>query len=78
MRLILDTSGKALHEAVSGGGLYLVKPSIGELRQLVGRALMEESEICAAAQEIVDSGKAEYVAVTMGRDGAILASRSGT
>ncbi|WP_460988582.1 1-phosphofructokinase family hexose kinase [Sphingobium sp. TomTYG75] len=78
MRLILDTSGKALQEAVSGGGLYLVKPSIGELRQLVGRALMEESEICAAAQEIVDGGKAEYVAVTMGRDGAILASRSGT
>lgn len=78
MRLILDTSGKALRAAISGGGLYLVKPSIGELRQLVGRPLAEESEIVAAAQHIVDSGSAEYVAVTMGRDGALLASGTGT
>jgi len=78
MQFILDTSGAALREAVAGGGLYLVKPSIGELRQLVGRDLAEESEIAAAAQEIVDSGKSKYVAVTMGRDGAMLATGAGT
>ena len=77
-QLILDTSGNALREAVRGGGLYLIKPSIGELRQLVDRALSEEQDIAAAAQEIVDSGKSEFVAVTMGREGAILASRTGT
>lgn len=78
MQLILDTSGNALREAVADGGLYLVKPSIGELRLLTGRPLGEEGEIAAAAQEMVGSGKAQYVAVTMGRDGALLASRSGT
>jgi 6-phosphofructokinase 2 len=78
IRFILDTSGSALREAVMGGGLHLIKPSIGELRQLTGRALNEEHDIAAAAQEIVDSGKSEYVAVTRARDGAILASRAGT
>ena len=78
MRIILDSSGEALHAAVRGGGLYLIKPSIGELRQLTGKALTEESAIAEAAREIVDSGKAEQVAVTMGHDGALLASRSGT
>lgn len=78
MQFILDTSGNALHEAVGGGGLYLIKPSIGELRQLVGRPLTQDGDIAAAAQEIVDSGRSAYVAVTMGRDGAILASRAGT
>jgi 6-phosphofructokinase 2 len=78
MRIVLDSSGEALGAAVRGGGLYLIKPSIGELRKLTGKALADESEIAAAAREIVDSGKAEHVAVTMGHDGALLASRSGT
>ncbi|WP_375196368.1 1-phosphofructokinase family hexose kinase [Sphingobium sp.] len=78
MRLILDTSGNALREAVMGGNLHLIKPSIGELRQLVARPLNDERDIVAAAREIVDSGKSDHLAVTMGREGAILASRAGT
>lgn len=78
MRIILDSSGEALRMAVRGGGLYLIKPSIGELRQLTGKALTDDSAIEQAAREIVDSGKAEHVAVTMGHEGALLASRAGT
>lgn len=77
-RLILDTSGKALREAVAGGGIFLLKPSLGEFQQLVDRTLNGDGDIVTAAREIVVSNKAEHVAVTMGRDGALLVNQSGT
>ncbi len=76
-RLILDTSGEALRQALRGGGLFLIKPSRGELEELVGAALPDVKSILAAASEIVARGQADHVAVTLGRDGAVLASRAG-
>jgi 6-phosphofructokinase 2 len=38
IRFVLDTSGDALRQA-SRQGLYLIKPSLGELEDLVGRTL---------------------------------------
>lgn len=75
---VLDTSGSALAAGLAGGGVRLVKPSIGELRQLVGAELNSVAEVSEAAMAIVDQGKAELVAVTMGRDGALLAQRGGS
>lgn len=76
-RVVLDSSGVALEQGLAGGGIYLVKPSIGELSTLVGRELADERAIAQAAQRIVQSGKAEHVAVTLGSDGALLANASG-
>jgi 6-phosphofructokinase 2 len=78
MRMVLDTSGEALKQGLAGGGIYLVKPSQEELEQVVGHKLADVNEIARAAMEIVESGHAELVAVTMGADGALLASREGS
>lgn len=72
-RLVLDTSGPALREGLRGGGVFLVKPSLGELQKLVGRSLDGVDAISAAAADIVRQQQAELVAVTMGAKGAVLA-----
>ena len=77
IRIVLDTSGPALREGLAGGDIFLAKPSLGELRQLAGYELDSAEAIAEAAAEIVRQGQAEYVAVTMGRDGALLAHQRG-
>lgn len=77
IRFVLDSSGPGLAQGLSEGGVFLVKPSIGELRALTGRQLAGNETIIEAASAIVRRGEAQYVAVTMGHDGAILASEDG-
>lgn len=74
---VLDTSGPALKHALVAGGVFLVKPSIGEFREFSGLPLETHEAIAAAAMALVDGGRAELVAVTLGGDGAILARRGG-
>jgi 6-phosphofructokinase 2 len=76
--MVLDSSGEALRQALAAGGLLLVKPSLGELRRLVGRDVKTPEEIGDAALAIVAAGQAELVAVTLGHRGALLASGEGT
>ncbi|WP_310469168.1 1-phosphofructokinase family hexose kinase [Sphingomonas sp.] len=76
-RLVLDTSGEALREALAHGGLFMIKPSRGEFEELVGRPLPDTGAIIAAAADIVARGGSELVAVTLGRDGAVLATPAG-
>ena len=75
-RFVLDSSGEALQAAVAQG-VYLVKPSLSELQQLAGRALSDLSEIETAARKVIDAGKAEIVAVSLGARGALVATRDG-
>ena len=71
IRLVLDTSGSALRAGLVRG-VHLVKPSLGELEALVGRRLADGAAQEAAARELIDAGSAEMVALTLGRDGALL------
>jgi 6-phosphofructokinase 2 len=75
--LVLDSSGEALREGLAAGSLLLVKPSLGELRELVGSEVESPEDIADAALGIVGAGQAELVAVTMGHRGAVLASSEG-
>ena len=75
--LALDTSGEALRIALDHGGLALVKPSQGEFERYVGRPLTGPQEIGAAAMDLVRAGRAERIAVTMGHEGAVLATADG-
>lgn len=77
-RLVLDTSGPALEAAISAGGIYLAKPSFGEFEALTHRKVESAAELADAAASLVARGGVESLAVTMGRDGALLAHRSGT
>ena len=76
IRTVLDSSREPLRAGLAGGGIYLAKPSIGELTALAGRELAGHDAIEEAAREIVDAGQAELVAVTMGEEGGMLVSVS--
>lgn len=75
---VLDTSGRAMAPGLTAGGVFLFKPSVGELSQLAGRELESVEDAGAAAMEIVESGRARHVAVTLGHRGALLANSAGT
>ena len=70
---VLDSSGEALKAALEHGGIFLVKPSQSELESYAGHEL-DAAGIEAAARAIIARGQARMVAVTMGADGAVLAT----
>jgi 6-phosphofructokinase 2 len=71
-RLVLDTSGAALKRA--GHGIYLLKPSLRELQELVGRRIGSPLEQERAAREIIEQGHSEIVVLSLGEEGALLVS----
>ncbi len=73
-RFILDTSGAALRDTLDHG-VFMIKPNLGELEELVGRSLPDTDVQIAAARELIGSKAAEIVAVTLGADGALLVSK---
>jgi 6-phosphofructokinase 2 len=72
VKLMLDTSGGGLQHISSG--VFLLKASVRELRECVGRRLATESEQLAAAHELINSGRAQVVVVSLGSYGALLAT----
>ena len=76
MRFVLDTSGKALDAALHSG-LDLIKPSLRELEHLVGRPLPDAESQNAEALRLVRSGATRRAAVSLGADGALLATPDG-
>jgi 6-phosphofructokinase 2 len=72
---LLDTSGGGLKQVKSG--VFLLKPSLRELRECVGRELATEAEQLAAARELIDRGVSHHVLVSLGAAGAMLATREG-
>ena len=76
-RFVLDTSGPALRAAL-GSGIELLKPSLGELEAVLGRRLRGAAAQAAEARALVRDGAARMVALTLGRDGAILATADDT
>lgn len=73
IRLVLDTSGPAL-AIVREKPVFLLKPSRSELEHLVGHPLSDRDGIAAAAQELIAHGCAETVVVSLGAEGALLAT----
>lgn len=76
-RLVLDCSGEALQYAASRGGIYLLKPSLNELASLMGQAEEDEAGQEAALRSLVERGVAEIVVLSLGGEGALLASQAG-
>jgi 6-phosphofructokinase 2 len=76
-RFVVDTSGPALAAALQQGGCELIKPSLGELESLVGRELKDPTEQGREAMALVRRGAARIVALTLGADGAVMATPDG-
>lgn len=72
---MLDTSGGGLKRIESG--VFLLKPSLRELRECVDQELATEAEQLAAARGLVTRGCAQHVLVSLGARGALLANRQG-
>ncbi|MEP9383044.1 1-phosphofructokinase family hexose kinase [Nocardioides sp. KR10-350] len=68
-RLVLDTSGPALAEAK---GAYVAKPSLRELRELLGEPLVMEQEQVLGARQLIARGTAEVIALSRGERGLLL------
>ncbi len=75
-RFVADTSGEALKRVLEHGA-HLVKPSVGELEAVLGRELRERKALAKAAHEIVAAGRVRLLAVTLGKDGALLTHEGG-
>ncbi len=71
IRCIIDSSGDALTAALALGDIELVKPNLKELSALVNRDLTQPDDVRNAAQELVQSGKARRVVVSLGPQGAL-------
>ncbi|WP_431151017.1 1-phosphofructokinase family hexose kinase [Acidovorax facilis] len=76
VRVAVDTSGPPLAAALQAG-VALVKPSLRELRDVMQKPLEHAADWCTAAQSLVHSGAAEIVALSVGEQGAVLATREG-
>lgn len=77
IRCVVDSSGDALAAALDIGHIELVKPNQKELSALVQRELTQPDDVRKAAQEIVQSGKALRVIVSLGPQGALGVDASG-
>ena len=73
---IVDTSGAALRAALAEG-VWMVKPNLREFVELAGRPLPDEAARLVAARDILESGGAEVVALSLAEMGARLVTKSG-
>lgn len=72
----LDTSGAALRSGI-GPGTTLLKMSLGELEFLTGHELTDPQARAAEITKLIRSGPARMIAVSLGRDGAVLGTDQG-
>ncbi len=75
-KFVLDTSGSALRAAI-GHGIELLKLSLSELEFLIGRELHDPQSQEKEVASLIRSGAARMIAVSLGRDGAILGTSDG-
>lgn len=73
-KLLADTNGKALQQALDGGA-FLIKPNLGELSLLAGKEFLQKEEVVDAARQLLKNSECQAVVVSMGGDGALLVTR---
>ena len=56
----------------------MLKPSLRELQDLVGREIRTEREQERAAQQIIEQGRSDIVVLSLGEEGALLATAEGS
>ncbi|MFV8782640.1 1-phosphofructokinase family hexose kinase [Microbulbifer sp. SA54] len=71
IRIVVDTKREALRHALAVG-VYLIKPNVRELVELVGHELPDDRAIENAAAGIIRHGSAQVVLLSLGRAGVLL------
>jgi 6-phosphofructokinase 2 len=72
IRMILDTSGPPLKKALEEG-VYMAKPNLRELGELLNRKKLTGMELDRAAKRILSKGYCTILVVSLGAKGALLA-----
>jgi 6-phosphofructokinase 2 len=73
-KIVVDSSGVALKCALEAG-VYLVKPSLRELKELTGKPMDSEGDWIIACRSLIDDRRTEMVALTLGDQGSLLVTR---
>jgi 6-phosphofructokinase 2 len=76
VRFALDTSGPPLNEALHQG-VDLLKTSLREFQSIIGTNASEPDALAKEALRMIASRTASTIAVTLGAQGAILATSDG-
>lgn len=74
INIIVDTSKTALRKAVDEG-VFLIKPNMNEIRDLIGYSASNEREIISAAKEVLAGSKSKYIIISLGAGGAVFISK---
>lgn len=74
LRLVVDTSGPPLAAALEAG-VYLAKPNLRELSDLMGRPLPDAASRIRACREVILRGGTNALALSLGAEGALLVTR---
>lgn len=69
--IVVDNKQAALSKALEVG-VYLAKPNIHELEEVVGRELHDDDQIVAAAKEMIEYRRVQVLLISLGRGGAIV------
>ncbi len=72
VKMIVDTSGPALKQAMKEG-IYLAKPNLRELGEMLGKEELTGMQLDEAAKEILSKGYCRILVVSLGAKGALLA-----
>ena len=74
-KIILDTSGKPLRDIVESGGLFLLKPNIAELQELIGKSIRNTpAALIKAGRTLLD--RTEMILISRGAKGAVLVTKT--
>jgi 6-phosphofructokinase 2 len=58
-------------------GVYMLKPNLNELAEMVGRELNTQKEQEDAALSLIETGKIDVLVVSLGPSGAMMVSKEG-
>ncbi|MGY5351925.1 1-phosphofructokinase family hexose kinase [Wenyingzhuangia sp. IMCC45533] len=76
VKIVVDTSGEAFLNILKNK-LFMIKPNHHELATLAGKKELKLQEKKDFAMELVESGRVNYVVVSLGAKGAFMAHKNG-
>lgn len=76
-KVIIDASGEALFKSVESD-VFLIKPNINEIKQLIDGDFEVENELEKAASELIKRKNIENLVISLGSGGALLVNKNST
>lgn len=75
-KIAVDTSGEALKRIVDSGNVWLIKPNVNELSELLGEQIKDTpSSLARAGRELLNKKSVDFVLISRGRKGAIVVTK---